>query len=251
MIIESCENRNVIKISGTDRVSFLDRLVTNSIIDANLIYSALLSPQGKYLNDFFILRRDNDILIDIDESFSQSFISKLTMYKLRADISLTIIDMPISQGQGERPKYAFDDPRHPSLGWRAYGVKGQKIMTNWNQLYVDECIPRSGIELLPNETYILEAGFEKLSGVNFKKGCYVGQEVTARMKHKTKLKKGFSTVLINGSAPIGTKILSNEKDCGTLFSQSGGKAIAYLRYDRLSKNMHAGDATLSLIEPNH
>ena len=121
--------------------------------------------------------------------------------------------MPISQGQGERPKYAFDDPRHPSLGWRAYGVKGQKIMTNWNQLYVDECIPRSGIELLPNETYILEAGFEKLSGVNFKKGCYVGQEVTARMKHKTKLKKGFSTVLINGAAPIGTKILSNEKRC--------------------------------------
>ena len=214
MILESCENRQVIKISGSDKESFLNGLITN----------------------------------DIEKSLSENFLSRLLMYKLRADVSISVTDVPVSIGQGEIPEDAFEDPRHSSLGWRLYGVKGQAPVTDWNQLYVDACIPRSGVELLPNETYILEAGFEKLSGVNFKKGCFVGQEVTARMKHKIRLKKGFLTINILGSAPIGTEIFSNEKICGTLFSQGGGRAIAYLRYDRMSKSMKAGDAILNLLD---
>jgi hypothetical protein len=247
MILESCENRQVIKISGSDRESFLSGLITNDISNG-LTYSALLTPQGKYLSDFFLIRCDDDILIDIDESLSEAFVSRLLMYKLRADVSISAIDLPVSIGQGAIPDGAFEDPRHPSLGWRLYSVEGGVPITDWNQLYVDACIPRSGVELLPNETYILEAGFEKLSGVDFKKGCFVGQEVTARMKHKTKLKKGFLTVNIRGTAPIGTEIISNERICGTLFSQGGGRAIAYLRYDKMSKSMKASNAILTLID---
>ena len=92
-------------------------------------------------------------------------------------------------------------------------------------------IPESGIELIPNDSYILEAGLDRLNGVSFRKGCYVGQEVTARMRHKTELKKGLVRVQVAGSAPIGTPVMAGERAVGTLFTQSGGYALAHLRYD--------------------
>ena len=91
---------------------------------------------------------------------------------------------------------------------------------------------------------ILEAGFERLNGVDFRKGCYVGQEVTARMKHKTELRKGLAQVHITGAADTGTEILSNGKPAGTLLSRAGDIAIAYLRFDRATGPMQAGDATV-------
>lgn len=106
-------------------------------------------------------------------------------------------------------------------------------------------IPETGIELTP-ETYILEAGFEALHGVDFRKGCYVGQEVTARMKHKTELRKGLARVRIDGDAAAGTEITADGKPAGTLFTRSGGRAIAWLRFDRAQGAMQAGDATLHL-----
>ncbi|MEL7204974.1 MAG: tRNA-modifying protein YgfZ, partial [Pseudomonadota bacterium] len=109
------------------------------------------------------------------------------------------------------------------------------------------CIPETGRELTA-DTYILEAGFERLHGVNFRKGCYVGQEVTARMKHKTELRKGLVTVDVSGSAPVGTEILASGKPAGTLFTQAGGKAIAFLRFQRAASDMDAGSATVNWSE---
>ncbi len=105
-------------------------------------------------------------------------------------------------------------------------------------------IPQTGIELTP-DSYLLEVGFERLSGVDFRKGCYVGQEVTARMKHKTELRKGLVQVAIDGTAPIGTPILAGEKEAGTLYSQSGGRALAYLRFDRIGADMTADGARIT------
>ena len=101
---------------------------------------------------------------------------------------------------------------------------------DWDAIRVHHLIPESGIELVPDDTYILEAGFERLHGVDFRKGCYVGQEVTARMKHKTELRKGLVRVQIDGAAPVGTEITAQDgKPVGTLFTQSGGFAMAHLR----------------------
>ena len=115
---------------------------------------------------------------------------------------------------------------------------------DWDALRVEACVPESGIELVPNDTYILEAGFERLSGVDFKKGCYVGQEVTARMKHKAELRKGLALVEVDGSAPVGTEIIANGKPAGRLFTQSGGLGIAWLRFDRATDKMQADSAVL-------
>jgi tRNA-modifying protein YgfZ len=102
------------------------------------------------------------------------------------------------------------------------------------------------VELVPDETYILEAGFERLHGVDFRKGCYVGQEVTARMKHKTELRKGLVQVRVEGEAPVGTEILADGKPAGTLYTQSGGLGIAHLRLDRAGGTMQAGDARVRM-----
>ena len=130
------------------------------------------------------------------------------------------------------------------MGWRSYGPAGGPALIDWDAIRVAHCIPETGIELTP-DCYLLECGFERLHGVDFRKGCYVGQEVTARMKHKTELKKGLVRVEIDGTAPIGTAILQGDKTAGTLFTQSGGHAIAYLRFDR-QENLTANGAHITL-----
>ena len=200
------DQRKTFLITGSDADNFLQGLVTNDVgkLEQGLVYTALLTPQGKYIADFFLSRHEDGILLDVDASLADALAKRLAMYRLRADVDIT----------------------------------------DWTAVRVAHAIPATGIELTP-DTYILEVGFERLNGVDFRKGCYVGQEVTARMKHKTELKKGLVQVEIDGSAPVGTEITSNGKPAGTLFSQSGGKALAYLRFDRATGPMQAGDATVA------
>jgi len=248
MQIEQATNRCVIEVTGADSTKFLQDLISNDVPDAHdkLIYAALLSPQGKYLFDFFVTTFGSGYLIDVATEEAPKLFQRLTMYKLRADVTLSASEMIVGRGIGNLPKGALPDPRHAALGWRTYDTPADAPQTiDWDAIRVEHCIPETGIELIADDTYILEAGFERLSGVDFRKGCYVGQEVTARMKHKTELRKGFVTVDIEGSAPIGTDIISNGKVAGQLFTQSGGQAIAYLRFDRAGADMTAQDAKLS------
>ena len=165
--------------------------------------------------------------------------------KLRADVTIEQTDIKVGRGIGPISEQAFQDPRSDQLGYRIYNpTQTEDSSINWDQIRVENCIPETGIELIIDETYILEANFEKLSGVDFRKGCYVGQEVTARMKHKVELKKGFVKVQIDGSAPIGTDIISNDKVVGQIFTQSNGMAIAYLRFNRVSNDMKADTAKI-------
>ena len=237
--------RTLLRLSGSDTRSFLQNLVTNNVdgIDQGLVYTALLTPQGKYLADFFLFADGADVLLDVDSTLAASLAQRLTMYRLRADVAISETEMHVRRGTGDAPHGALQDPRHPALGWRLYGAESGDDGSDWDAIRVAHCIPETGIELTP-DSYILEAGFEALSGVDFRKGCYVGQEVTARMKHKTTLKKGLQVVDIDASAPVGTEITAEGKPVGTLFTQSGGKAIAYLRYDRATGDMQAADATL-------
>ena len=239
--------RKVLSITGADRHGFLQGLITNDVakLDDGLVYAALLTPQGKYLADFLLKEQGDAILLDVSDVLADELTRRLSMYRLRADVEISISNVRVSQGTGPSPDGALPDPRHPALGWRAYDSDAPfDDGTDWTAIRVANCIPETGVELTP-ETYILEAGFERLNGVDFRKGCYVGQEITARMKHKTELRKGLAVVSITGSAPIGCEITSDGKSVGTLFSQSGGQAIAHLRFDRAKGEMLATDARLS------
>ncbi len=240
--------RKVLKIGGDDRKSFLEGLVTNEVDRAadGLVYAAILTPQGKYLADFFLLETEEAYLLDADAEQAPALAQRLNMYKLRADVTIEDSGLYVERGMGTPPEDAFMDPRHPDLGWRRYtDTPVPDDTTDWDAIRVAHCIPEAGIELIPNDTFILEAGFERINGVDFHKGCYVGQEVTARMKHKTELRKGFAVVSVEGTVPVGTDITRNDKAVGKLYTQSGGKGIAYLRFDRAGPDMKAGDAQVS------
>jgi folate-binding protein YgfZ len=238
--------RTILEITGPEAEDFLQGLVTNDVkrLEDGLVYGAMLTPQGKYLADFFLCRQGDAILLDVDGALAPSLTQRLNMYKLRADVQINESDLKLQRGTGPAPEGALPDPRHPDMGWRLYGPKGGDDGTDWEAIRVAHCIPETGIELGP-DTFILEAGFGQLNGVDFKKGCYVGQEVTARMKHKTELRKGLATVEVDGNAPVGTEITANGKPAGTLFTQSGGRGIAYLRFDRAKGPMQAGEATVT------
>jgi folate-binding protein YgfZ len=234
------------EITGTDAEDFLQGLVTNDLdrLRGGLVYAALLNPQGKYLADFFLLRRGGAILLDVAPILAATTVQRLSMYRLRADVA--IAESPLRVTRTADPAGAFADPRHRALGFRRYGPEGIDDLPDPLPVRVALCIPQSGIELIPNESYILECGFERLNGVDFRKGCYVGQEVTARMKHKTELRKGLVTVAVDGAAPVGTEILAAGKPVGMLYSQAGGKGIAHLRFDRAVGEMRAGEARVTL-----
>lgn len=237
-------DRTILRISGPDARDFLQGLVTNDVakLDRGLVYAAMLTPQGKFRADFFVPDGDA-ILLDIATALAPDIQRALMMYKLRSAVEIEETGRTVSRGIGTPPEGAFTDPRHDTLGWRGYDGQPGDRDVDWNSLRVAAVVPDSTIEL-NNDSFILEMGFERLNGVDFKKGCYVGQEVTARMKHKTDLRKGLAQVSIDGTAPIGTEITTGTKSAGTLFSQAGGKALAYLRFDRAKGDLTAGDAVV-------
>ena len=242
--------RRILRLSGPDTHSFLQGLVTNDVtrINQGLVYAAMLTPQGKYLADFFLLAEGEDVLLDIAADLADGLSKRLSMYKLRANVEISDSDTQVSRGTGPAPTGALADPRHSDMGWRLYSGASGDDGSDWDAIRVAHCIPETGIELT-SDSFILETGFEALNGVDFRKGCYVGQEVTARMKHKTTLRKGLCQVEIDGQAAPGTSITVNGKVAGTLFTQSGTRAIAYLRFDRASGDMQAGEATVRLVSP--
>lgn len=242
--------RSVLQVTGTDRVKFLQGLVTNDIrrAEGGIIHTALLTPQGKYLADFFVIGRADDLLIDAPADQAAALAKRLSMYRLRADVQIGGTDLIVSRGTGPAPDGALPDPRHPALGWRLYGDTDLSDATDWDALRVAHLVPESGIELTP-DSYILEQGFERLHGVDFRKGCYVGQEVTARMKHKTELRKGLVQVAITGEAAPGTPILMEDgREAGVLHTRAGDRAIAWLRFDRATGPMKAGEAVVTLLD---
>lgn len=246
---EAAPDRRVYRLTGKDALPFLQGLVSNDVLPLakadGVVWAALLTPQGKYLADFFVVAREGEILLDISDKVAEATVRRLSMYKLRADVQIAPApDLHVTRGIGAPPPGALADPRNPALGWRAWGAAGGPAAIDWDSIRVEHLIPETGIELIPDDTYLLEAGFERLNGVNFRKGCYVGQEVTARMKHKTELRKGLVRLRIEGAAPAGTGILSDGKPAGVLFTQSGGRALAHMRHDRMAGPLTAGAARL-------
>ncbi len=247
---ELAADRIVWQVTGGDRFHFLQGLISNDMLPLEkapgLLWAALLTPQGKYLADFFVIRPEgaDHLLIDIHQGLAEATLKRLTMYRLRADVAIAPSALTVTRGLGNGPAGSMTDPRHPALGWRAYGMTGGAPAIDWDQIRVAHCIPESQVELIVDDSYLLETGFERLHGVDFRKGCYVGQEVTARMKHKTDLRKGLAQVRLSGPVPVGTSLMSNDKEVGTVYTQSGGLGIAFLRFDRASGRMTAGTATV-------
>ncbi len=242
------KDRALLRVSGSDAEKFLQDLLSNDVTGEGLTYAALLTPQGKFMADFLVHRDADGFVLEVKASSLPSIAARLSMYKLRADVQIEPDEREvwvITDGE-----VGFADPRLPDLGRRHYGpldAVNEVEPHAWEAARIANLVPAEGAELVANESYILECGFERLNGVDFRKGCYVGQEVTARMKHKTELRKGLSGVAFSrsGVAP-GAEILRDGKVVGTVTSVSGTQGIAYIRFDRAGPGMLADDIDVTL-----
>ncbi len=238
------KSRKLVTISGKDAKKFLQGILTNDIEKAifSLMYSGILTPQGKYLFDFFVWGLDEETFrIDIDQERVEDLISTLNRYRLRSEVFISDENQCVLLGFGQQPSSSFMDPRSPDLGWRKlvspdYEVEKNLCLEAFHVAYemkrIAGLIPKYGYELIPNESYILEVGFDRLNAVSFSKGCFVGQEVTARMKHKTNLKNGLIKVSNAPDCSNQRKEIYNEKGqmAGTLSSSIGGMGLGLIKF---------------------
>ena len=236
------KNRAILTLEGKDKVDFLQALTTNNIENSSkedIVYTAILSPQGKYLFDFFVFSLGDDkILIDIHKTRAGAIKKFLEFYKLNSDVIISDRSCQIVISSVKKGMYSFADPRAKILGWRCYDFKEElktqdQGIDDFQINRLKNLVPETGVELIPEKSYILELNFEKIQGVDFKKGCYIGQEVTARMKHKATLKNRLYCGYIRNS-PQNTddrKVYSNDKVVGDLYSIFNNYCLIKIKED--------------------
>lgn len=253
------EDRGVIRLKGADSSNLLQGLITNdmALLETQpALYAALLTPQGKFLFDMIIARDGDDILLDIEAERKPQLIQRLMMYKLRADVE--IIDESASVwalwGAESEAGVAFTDPRNASMEYRV--IAEANPLEDCEPLSAEEyhtrriqCgIPNSSEDMLVEKYFWLETAAEKLNGVSFTKGCYVGQELTARMKHRTTIKKCLLPVKVEGSFENGTAIKTESGgNAGTLHSSAGDYAMAYMRLQTLEEPLIIADTATAVV----
>jgi len=249
-------HRGVISVTGPDRVAFLNGLVSNDVAQAapgQAVWAALLTPQGRYLTDFFIYAEDDTLFIEAPLEGIEALLTKLRRFRLRAAVELADVSEQLKvyvtwDGVPPQIPITAPDPRLEGAGFRS--LSDAEWPTNASA--ADYTVHRLGLglpdgppDLEPEKTLLLEAGFDELNGVAWDKGCYMGQELTARTKYRGLIKRRLVPVRIGGAAPApGTPVFADGAEVGTLRSAAGGLALATLRLDALKKTLTAGDVTL-------
>lgn len=231
--------RAVIAVEGADAGHFLHNLLTADIeqLGAGAArYAALLSPQGKILFDMLVVKSPEGFLIDCAGTQAAALLQRLGMYKLRARVSLTRRDDLAVSVSPEALTGGFPDPRTPLIGWRSIGPTAGGEAEGYDAARIALGLADSEADLGSGEFFPHEANLDQLGGVNFKKGCYVGQEVVSRMEHRGTARSRILPVVLEGDAPPkGTEIRAGEKQVGTLLSSTGRSALALIRLDRLAE----------------
>ncbi len=261
---EFIENRAIITLAGPDRKSLLQGIITNDINglkDDQGLYAALLSPQGKFLHDFFLFEKDDIIYLDCEKARMEDLFRRLLMYRLRSAVE--IIDQSAkynvitSKMQIENAFISFKDPRHDDMGFRAIVEKLPQNLSNDNGYHMRRIslgIAEGTNDFIVDKSTLGEGHFEQIHGLDFNKGCYVGQEVTARMKYRGSLKKALFPVDLAGDTPeFGTPIIDdNDAKVGHIRSSCDHKAIALFALKSLTfnKDYHCGDIKITPYKPN-
>jgi tRNA-modifying protein YgfZ len=259
-------DRGVVKVSGQDARDFLNGLVTTDItlLAPNLgRFGALLTPQGKITVDFLITEapagHGGGFLIDCPRALAQALADKLGFYKLRAKVAVENLSDSLgvlAAWDGDfaiKPDLAFADPRSAALGWRILIPEelAQKVADLIGAELVDSAaydayriakgVPRGGLDFMYGDAFPHETNMDRLHGVDFDKGCYVGQEVVSRMQHRGTARTRTVRVILDGASPAsGEAILAGDKAVGTMGSTAGVNGLALVRIDRVADALEAG-----------
>ena len=269
------EDRGVVSVDGPEAGPFLQGLISNDIervTDARCVYAALLTPQGKFLHDFFVLRRGAGYLLDCEGPRTGDLGRRLMAYRLRADVALAdatedfrvialfggdggAFDLPAGEGSAMpcAGGTLMRDPRGGALGYRAVLPVGADMdvleqagfargsPADYERHRIAMGAPDGSRDMEVGRATLMECGFEALNGVDFEKGCYVGQELTARTKHRGLVRRRLARVSLEGPLPpAGTPIVAGEREVGEIRSGLGAAALAVLRLERIASAAEAG-----------
>jgi hypothetical protein len=242
MPIASLPGRGVVEVAGDDRVSFLQGLVSNDVAQvapSRAAWAALLTPQGKWLADFFVLSDGERLLIDCAADQAPMLVGTLSRFRLRAKVALrdASADFTVHAGWGDAVMpdcVGAPDPRLPGAGWRALATASGaadagEAEYDLHRLSLGLPEPR---DMQAGSSVLLEGGFDELNGISWTKGCYMGQELTARTKYRGLLKRRLFPVVVAGDLPApGTPVLGDGREVGAIRSGRDGIALALLRIE--------------------
>lgn len=242
-----------LEISGQDSVSFIQNLITNDINkskDNHFLYSCLLTPQGKFIADFFIFKKNEKFIFEIHEKYFEALIQKFNIYKLKSNIIIKKIDsiysFVIFGKFNSINKYAIfnDDPRNGNIGKRLINELPSLENNNMTEINEEEYreiliknnVPYSPYDLQENKSLLLENNFDKINSISWDKGCYIGQEITARMKYRALLKKRlYAMKIISGNIGVGDKIIENDYNVGEVVSKSNQHLFCMLKIEHVKE----------------
>jgi folate-binding protein YgfZ len=282
----SLPGRAVLEIAGADRKTFLQGLVSSDatqVAPARALHAGFLTAQGRFLHEFHMVELGEAILLDAEAARLDDLAKRLKLYKLRSKVTIAArpdLSVGVAWGEGTSASFGlaneegaakteaegsvFVDPRLAALGVRALlprerfaeiacaaGCEAAGAAA-YDTLRVSLGVPDGSRDLAVEDALLLENGFDELHGVDWKKGCYVGQEVTARMKYRGLVKKRLVPVSIDGPVPApGTPVICDGQDAGEMRSAAGAMGLALLRLDALAKDapLRAGDAILTPKKP--
>lgn len=248
MTITELKDRAVLRVEGTDATHFLQNLVTcdvEGLSAGEATFGALLTPQGKILFDFFILRTDAAYLLDTSAARADDLLKRLTFYRLRADVKIEPAGLVVTVGwDAQAPSDAFADPRLPELGWRA--LKGEVAdgdAAQWHARRIALGVPELLADFEPETTFPHEALMDQFAsgGVAFTKGCYVGQEVVSRMQHRGTARSRYVKVAGSSTLPArGADLTAADRKIGAMGGSQGADGLALVRLDRAARAIAEG-----------
>ncbi len=241
MIYSSLTDRAVVRVSGEDRFKFLQGLITNDVnklLPNEGLYACMLTPQGKYFADFFLTLDEDSILLDMPALRQEEILKKLNLYKLRSAVTITpcpeykVVSF-LSKMTAPR---IFVDPRSAALGMRGFILDSelssemQHDPNAYDLARIANFIAEGEKDLVPEQSFLLEYGLDDLNAIDYKKGCYVGQELVARTHHRGTIRKEIAQIESVGKLPnLGTIIYAGEKKLGLVCSSVNNKGLALIR----------------------
>jgi folate-binding protein YgfZ len=249
-------DRAVIAVTGDDRVAFLQGLVSNDVAAVapdHAVWAALLTPQGKWLADFFMIADGDRLLLDCERGQAEMLVARLSRFRLRSKVVVAATDLRVYaawRGEPAAGSLAVRDPRLEAAGWRVLSEiarEADATAAEWDVHRLSLGLPDGSRDLEAEKTVLLEAGFDELGGISWTKGCYMGQELTARTRYRGLLKRRLVPVSVVGEIPPpGTPVLRDGAEVGTMRSGRDGLGLAVLRLEALSAGpLPCGGATLT------
>lgn len=246
-------HRGILRVGGDDRAAFLQGLISNDIALCTpkaAIHAALLTPQGKFLHDFLVYDAGDAFLLDCERERAADLLQRLATYKLRAKVTLEDVGNAFDVWAFPQGSAGLPDPRLPALGSRGVFAKGKTFAgyqmadaATYDRHRLALGVPDGSRDMVVGKSTLSDGNFDLLNGVSWTKGCYVGQELTARMHHRALVKKRMFPVRISGAAPVaGSIIYFNNDEIGEMRSSNGDVGLALLNIEQTKWAMKEGIA---------